>query len=462
MVEGVTILMIPRKDAGYWPAHAEEPPTRLDVKNAAEPSLFAPRYMPLRKIVVMMDRGVVRERGEGPASVYSLLRWQLGNPNVHFYIYPGCIDYLPYGDGSTLISLYEVRETSDDDIRASLTAGMLGVDFFLTERKKLLEAKRWLDAIASHYPPREPPCHAPAEAAALIGLYLRAQGDFALPGDPKPRVDPKARTRLYMIGALSVVPALMNWMNVRSDEADTFVAKAGTLMSTVRERVQGALVQRDLMHIAMRRVDDQSANFEIFGRLDSCLQLLMGALDASARVAQLILERKGGAKVAGATNIASWHKGKWLKPLEQHYPTLFDLVAKDTSGWHVMTILRILRNTIHSESLMARTGVSFTTWEENNPQLILSTEADDELRKALDAVADHDWALGRCQPGNLVHPGDLLESLFQHIVRLLGELVGNLPVGEHKDITRLLEKDPSFPNRYPEACCMHLGINPVK
>ncbi|XVV02684.1 hypothetical protein ACQPW3_35835 [Actinosynnema sp. CA-248983] len=458
----MTVRMIPRKDAGYYPLHPEEPPTRLDIENQ-EPSLFTTRYMPLRKIVVMIDGKMIRDRQREESEAVSLLRWQLGNENVRFYSYPGCTDYLPYRDGKSLISYTEVLGTRNDDIRASLTAGMLGVDFYITERKRLVRERRWLNAVNSHYPPPEAPSYAPEEAAALIGLYLRAQGDFALPGEAKAMTSPQARSRFYAVGALSVIPALMNWRKIRAkdSEEDPLITRASSLARTVQERVEGALAQRDLAQMALRRSDDLTANFEIFGRLDSCLQLLMGTLDASARLAHLILGHKIGVDVVGPAHNVAWHRGKWLKALERHYPELFGLIAPNTSGWHTMTILRLLRNTIHAESIMTRTGGFATHWGEHSPLLKLSAEPEPELREALDAIADSGLPLGRCRPGDLVHPGELLESLFLRVVRLLDKLATTIPIREHEGIARLLDREDPFPYRYTEMCSLHLGVTPA-
>lgn len=444
--------MIPNKDAGYHPLHTEEPPARLHTGNA-EPSLFSPRYPALRKLVVMIDSELVGTTS-APTDAHRLLLWQLGNPNIRFYGYPGCMDYLPHRDGKTLIPYSAVLNAHDDDIRASLTAGMLGVDFFITERERLLRERRWLKEVNCHYPPAEAPCHGPAGAVALIGLYLRAQGDFSVPGEPSQESRPQARARLYQLGALAAVPTLATWDSLTFHCGDDSITSAtGALVRSVQDRVREALLHRDLMHVALHRTDDHANQAEAFGRLDSFLLFLMAALDAAARIAHLTLGAKVGVDVIGKARHAAWQQGKWLKVLQQHFTALSALVAPGSHGERVMTLLRHLRNTIHSESLMTSAGCATLSWGEAHPLLALSAE----LREALDAVVDLDRVPGQ---GDLVRPGELVEHLFLHVVTLLDDLLRNTPVDDHDDVARRIGEGTGSGYRYPEFLRLHFGLEP--
>lgn len=142
---------------------------------------------------------------------------------------------------------------------------------------------------------------------------------------------------------------------------------------------------------------------------------------------------------------------------------MVDSEPRGTPGWHVMTILRSLRNTIHSVSLMQGGGEELDRpWGEVHTTLELSADLGDDFWTALDAVTDEDWTLGRCRPGDEVRPGDLLENVFPRVLHLLDQLVRAIPVAGHEAVARLLDQEPPIDYRHPEACRIHLGLAPTR
>ncbi|MDQ4032498.1 MAG: hypothetical protein M3332_09600 [Actinomycetota bacterium] len=497
--------MIPRKDPGYYPSHRKEPPAPLD-DEPHEPSLFTPMYAPLRKIIVMVDENLLRGGwvSESPRVAVTRL---LERPNVWCYRYPINLDdahhplsdseawpgrialrkitvhrsddvlcrsvqhhgEIEYRNGERVVRDYfsghadGTRLCQDDDIRASLVAGTIGVDLYVTERATLLEQRRWLRH-HGHYPSFEPPCYSPQDAVALIGLYLRAQGDYTVLGETDPRRvgGPTARKMFYWTGARAILPTIWRWhVAFSAGSADAAGAELCGLAYTVAERIEEALAERDSMHFALNRDEDSYSRNAVFRRLENCLQLLLGALDASARIAHAILRTAVGADEAGPASTVAWHKGKWLKALRKRYPDLAFLVARDTPGWHVLTLLRLLRNSIHAESIMNKSNSAIIAWG-FYPLLTLTADPEDELRQALQVLSNETgWTLGQKSPGDTVDPGGFLENLFPLVVRLLDNLMRHTPIEEVPDIARRLKSNPKADVHQPPHLCWQLGITPT-
>src|SRR5260370_24570603 len=97
-----------------------------------------------------------------------------------------------------------------------------------------------------------------------------------------------------------------------------------------------------ISHVVLNRKQDIDVAEDALTALDTCLVFLMGALDAAARVAHRVL-----GLAPGHVRRAGWQSSSWLKDLAAKAPSLAEVVAAGTPGPDTLTILALLRNTVH-------------------------------------------------------------------------------------------------------------------
>jgi hypothetical protein len=185
------------------------------------------------------------------------------------------------------------------------------------------------------------------QALPLISLYLRAQGEYLVYRSP----DGKDTFRLnrglfFWVGARELIPAAWRWFNACAQYSvatndDTLLI----LGQSVLMRVARALQVRDSVNIALNTPQDNDIADDALSSLDLIFLLLMGALDATARVVHRVLEIKGS--VRGA----AWQYPKWLAEVVEKAPGFNGVVGKGTKNSHALTILTTLRNSVHGEAL---------------------------------------------------------------------------------------------------------------
>lgn len=447
--------MLPRIEGSYYPHHRREIPLR-QVPLGTEPSLFSPVGAPLRRLVVMVDAPLLSEP-QLDRTLQEALRVLLSHPFVQYYLYGhGGLPPVPAGDELGGASRrwvvldertvrywdgqWRVEGLRDDvgqgvgagkesDRQAIQVAATVGVDFYITERDHLLSAKGWLREYP-HLPALEPPCYSVREALALVGLYLRAQGEYVLDDAADSETfGHTAKKRFFWRAARMLLPAYWRWLNA-IECAPYEERQDWKVVYSLAQRIEFALDQRDAVHWALNQPDDAYAANEIFGKLDYCLLLLMGTFDAAALVAHQLLSRRIGAHAAGPMESAGWQRRTWLKTFAQVYPEPAALMAKGSPGYELLTIVRLVRNTIHSEAT-AITARVFTDNYGYYPLLRLSAPRQDQLLRAIDTVGDRpSWGVENSHDGAAIDPGVFLERLFPSLIRLLGELMDRIPVTE--------------------------------
>ena len=158
--------------------------------------------------------------------------------------------------------------------------------------------------------------------------------------------------------------------------------------------------------------------------LDVVLLLLMGAVDATARVAHAVL------RLESKPDRAGWQKQDWLSKVAKAAPPLAALFQEGTETVHFLTILRLLRNSIHGKAL---TALGVKGGQQSLRTLVgLPKYQQTKLLESFDALGGTDnWGVEQLFP-NQVHanPGVLLEQLLPRILEMLNKIVDATPIEE--------------------------------
>jgi hypothetical protein len=302
------------------------------------------------------------------------------------------------------------------DALAAKVAETVEADIFITERPYLYEAT-WAIADGVTYCDLD-------DALRVIGLYLRSQGSFITSRDPAGRgTHTMNRGLYYWVGTRELLPSAWRWFSAcfqhsRSggDERLVFLGQS------VLQRVQRALQVRDELHIALNKPQNNDTADEALSSLDIVLLLLMGAVDATARVVHSVLEISSSAYGAG------WQKSRWLADVSAKVPSIGGLFAASTSETHTLTILRLLRNSIHGEALPSlAVGQS---GRRDRTLVGLPASEQTELLAAFTALGgEAAWGVEQHIPGRMhADPGILLEQLLPRVLRMLNEIMDATPV----------------------------------
>jgi hypothetical protein len=309
-----------------------------------------------------------------------------------------------------------VRRTAD--AVAACAAQELKADIYVTNRS-YLHALNWSLAGGVTF------C-SPSEALTLVSLYLRSQGEFLIWKDPTGTGSERFNKGLfYWVGARELLPAGWRWFAacVAHDQAhgsDDLIYLGGALF----QRLIRALQARDGLLCAMNRIQDNDVAENALTALDTCLVFLMGALDAAARVAHHVLLLPPADLYK-----AGWQGHRnWLKHVAATAPDLAAVVGPGTIGLDTLTILRLLRNTVHAAGLKALAVSHGGAREETLVGLPRADRA--EILAAADRRGGREaWGLREVLPGELhADPGLLLERLLPAVSQLLNELMTATPV----------------------------------
>jgi hypothetical protein len=288
-------------------------------------------------------------------------------------------------------------------------------DFYLTERP-YLGAADWTIAKGVTYLSSQ-------HALPFVSLYLRAQGEFIIFRDPLDDVEHTMNRGLFFwVGTRELLPAAWRWFNACAQFSFAHGDNGLLLLGqSVLMRFARALQMRDQLHIALNTPQNNDIADDALSALDVVLLLLMGAVDAVARVVHRVLQISGSARL-------SWQHDQWLARVVAAAPQFAPLIGKGTRGAHAMTVLRLLRNSVHGEALRpiaVRDG-----WK---PQRTLVGLPADEARDLLDAInalgGQPAWGVEELIPGQLhADPGILLEQLLPSIIDLVNGLLEATPV----------------------------------
>lgn len=209
------------------------------------------------------------------------------------------------------------------DALAACVAQQLRADLYITSRE-YLHGVTWALGRGVTY------C-APAGALALVSLYLRAQGEFLVWKDSRSNSSASFdKGMFYWVAARDLLPAGWRWFSACVEHAHSLGTARGLdelvyLGGAVFQRITRVLQARDDLLRATNRKQDNNVAEDALVALDTCLIFLMGALDATAGVAQRVL----GLPSATASQ-AKWQNPRWLGSVAAQVPQLAAIVADGT------------------------------------------------------------------------------------------------------------------------------------
>lgn len=333
----------------------------------------------------------------------------------------------------TLTKESRAERRRSDMLAHEVAEQALQADMLVTDREYLLEGGRLQDG-------RGLTVCSVDEAIPLLSLYLRAQREYIIPmADPKIRYSFN-RGLFYWVGTRELLPEAWRWFSAcvyhSSGSGDD---KLQGLGGSVLSRVQRAIEARDRVHIALNRITNNDINDDALGNLDHVLMLLMGAVDASARVAHCVLGLTTKEKYAG------WQSDGWLRQVAVKESKLADLFAENSRHKHALEILRLLRNSVHGEALQ---GVTLQAGGVTNTVMRLPRRDEAAILTAMDALGGRDrWGYQPFAPGHdNIQPGVLVDRLLEEAVGLLNSVMKETPV----ELLSNIEK-ANLANKPPEV-----------
>jgi hypothetical protein len=299
------------------------------------------------------------------------------------------------------------------DAVAAQVAAAVQADIYITEREFL--HKR------GGYVTRETTICTVREGLALVGLYLRSQGTFCVLNDFTFN-----RGLYFWVGTRDLLPSAWRWYHACAQHSvgvgnDSLMMLAGSLL----QRFDRALELRDSVHISLNQTQNNDLREDALSALDMILVSFMAAIDVAARVAHRVLD------ISGDEHQAAWQQkrsGGWWHRLHAVEPALANVVAVGTQGDDTLTIVRLLRNSVHGAALQ---GIAYV--QDGGPQetlVGLPAEEQSEVLAAMDAVGGRgSWGARAAVLGRThVDPGMLVERLFDTVLALLNELMAKTPV----------------------------------
>jgi hypothetical protein len=301
-----------------------------------------------------------------------------------------------------------------DGIAAQVASQGLSADLYITERPYLHAVKREVS--------RGVTVCGIEEALPLLGLYFRGQGEF-------PIFDKFTYNRglFFFVGTRELLPECWRWLRAcHQHSAGGGAEDLPALAASLLMRVDRALAARDAIHIALNQPQDQGTHWEARSQLDVTLVELMAAVDITARVAHRVLGLPAVSEYS-----AGWQKQgrrQWLTQVRQLDSTLASVVDPGSVGLRVLTILRLLRNSVHGtvlDGLAVRDGAGPMESLVGVPVTV-----EDEVLAAMDALEGRaTWGVATRMPERFhLDPGVFVDRLFEHTLTLLNTLMEKTPV----------------------------------
>jgi len=187
-------------------------------------------------------------------------------------------------------------------------------------------------------------------------------------------------------------------------------------------RVQRSLQSRDQVHVALGRAQDRAVADDVISAFDSVLLMLLGAINAAARGANIALS------IGFEPHQVSWQSKAWIKEVRQAAPELARLVAPGSEGGSAWTLLRHLRNTIHGEGIDPLTARDYRS----DPETFMGmprSQSKDVKDAFLTLGGESVLGIEEKIPGRLyANPASLLEYLYPKILTLLDKMMTETPV----------------------------------
>jgi len=298
-------------------------------------------------------------------------------------------------------------------------ARKLGADVLATRAPLLLEtAPRGLVKEANPMTPEE--------GVAVMGLYLRLVGDFTVLQGSEGGVYRVNRGLWYWVLTRDLLASGWRWFSAcvmsstaTGDDRLTFLGGA------VLGRFDRVLRARDHILQQSHLPANNDTGDEAIFYLDVTLLMLVGALDAAARVVHLTY------RLGEDPSDAGWRKAKWRKSLFAADGAFEDLLAEESRARDVIDLIALLRNTIHGAGLQ---GISVSDGGDLNSRenlVWLPAEDRDRLLAIMRRRGGHTgWGLRPLFNEEVaLEPDRFIERLIPAAAQVLNALMDATDVG---------------------------------
>jgi hypothetical protein len=228
------------------------------------------------------------------------------------------------------------------------------------------------------------------QAAALMGLYLRACGERMIEIEPPGIGKMVSEERMYLLGALSILPRY----EILHAAAGDIWQQSGNptlagLADAVAVRLGRALKARDYLHVRRRAPNVREIWSDVLYFFESILVCLQGALDAAARLVHELFE------LNGSRRRANWGRARWWQEVDGSEAPAGEFDRDSLNDLDVL--VGELRNSIHGEVLTGELRQQVRPGE--TPALMGYSQSaialESELAAAVSAAAERRGGLGR-------------------------------------------------------------------
>jgi hypothetical protein len=318
----------------------------------------------------------------------------------------------PYAQWQSLSQIVGVPHESLVILR---TAIALDCDLVVTTTDSVLSHRQL--AVVGDANPLEP-----IDAVALLGLYLRAHGDFAIEqrSGYSMRVD---RGLFYSLAARRLVPGWQRWLagaahssRVTKDERLLMIALS------FFQRLDRCLRARDAVQVQMQLPPDADSADEALAQLDILLLFMGGCFDGIARVVDSALGQGTEPYEIG------FRRRRWLASTSSNCHAIGSIVEGDSSGRALIDLVGLMRNSVHSVALQT-IRVRDEAGDDRN-LAALPREQAAQVAAATERLGGlTQWGLTRLQNNQFIlDPAVFVESVLHHALPIMAALVAATPV----------------------------------
>lgn len=394
----------------------DETVTLLRYADAGPPDEVERRVV--ENIGVVADGWIIVEAPadhDGGAAVYSdgtsATRTAMGSSEiVRFAAADGWDTYAGTGPG-------DPRVRAGRDALCVAAADAVGADLLITRRSLALDPPFKLT--------RGPlAVLTPEDAMPVVGLYLRRQGEFivwrSVDGQGTYQFN---RGLFYLVAARDQLPSAWRWMS-RCASARGGDQSLSWLTTSLIDRVARSLQARDHLHSALLQPQDNDVADDALMYLDLILVSLMGAFDAAARVLHRVLGLPEEDEFQ-----AAWQRSAWRRRWAPDAPRLAEFMGSGGEAEAALTVLRLLRNSVHGEALSPLAIVARMKRREDT-LVGLPRQEREQLEAALDSLGGLDgWGVRALVPDRLhADARVLVERLLPATLKVLDQILHLTPV----------------------------------
>ncbi|BCW35811.1 hypothetical protein StoSoilA2_18670 [Arthrobacter sp. StoSoilA2] len=267
-----------------------------------------------------------------------------------------------------------------------------------------------------------------ADAISIGGLFLRSRGEYSRAIFPQITVDSN-KTMFYESSVSLFLPHQIEILR-RSQllAADRKEPEAVRLAAAAFRRMSRSIERRDQIWQLICRPQDIDTAEDMLALYEALLTSLMGAIDATARLANTIYQ------LPVPMYLVAWQRKDWAKELKLRASQLWSAYYEHPEHEFVLTTLRLLRNTIHAEGLesiaVSERHRVVATWIEIPPS------EGKEIAETASQTADPDeWSIQTTDGGRFyADPGPMMDRLILSILTLLAD-VQLVLVADLRDLT---------------------------